>query len=540
MSIQFDIPEEKSSIIKVIGVGGGGNNAVNFMFEQGITGVNFVVCNTDQQALDMSPVPNKIQLGPNLTSGRGAGSLPEVGKNATLESAEDIKDILLSNTRMVFITAGMGGGTGTGGAPVVAQLARELGILTVAIVTIPFDFEGKRKREKAQLGLEELRQNVDAMIVVSNNKLRNVYGNLTLAEAFSNADNILATAAKGIAEIITKPGFINVDFEDVKTVMEESGVALMGTGVASGENRALEAVRGAMTSPLLNEDNIQGARGILLNITCNQQDMRLDEITTITDYVQEAAGNDTEVIWGVCYDESITDSITVTLIATGFTESKGGIQIEKPKERIVHIMTPEFTRPAPAPLFEPEKPISFEEEVEQKIEMADTRPAPQNIIVDDNEMKEEEKQEEEPMITFDLEQEITIRRVEEEPVKMSEPEIVEVPERKVNQIEFNFGSVANNSSTPSASSGPSNYEKIHQERMKRLKSMVNINRTKNLENLKELEDEPSYMRKNINLQERNYSGDERVSRLALDDSFNPDCEDTFEFKDNKFLHDNVD
>lgn len=539
MSIQFDIPEEKSSIIKVIGVGGGGNNAVNFMFEQGITGVNFVVCNTDQQALDMSPVPNKIQLGPNLTSGRGAGSLPEVGKNATLESAEDIKDILLSNTRMVFITAGMGGGTGTGGAPVVAQLARELGILTVAIVTIPFDFEGKRKREKAQLGLEELRQNVDAMIVVSNNKLRNVYGNLTLAEAFSNADNILATAAKGIAEIITKPGFINVDFEDVKTVMEESGVALMGTGVASGENRALEAVRGAMTSPLLNEDNIQGARGILLNITCNQQDMRLDEITTITDYVQEAAGNDTEVIWGVCYDESITDSITVTLIATGFTESKGGIQVEKPKERIVHTLAPEFTRPAPAPVAEPERPILFEEEVEQKIEMTDTRPAPQNIIVDDNEMKEEEKQEEEPMITFDLEQEITIRRVEEEPVKMSEPEIVEVPERKVNQIEFNFGNITNNS-TPSVSSGPSNYEKIHQERMKRLKSMVNINRTKNLENLKELEDEPSYMRKNINLQERNYSGDEKVSRLALDDSFNPDCEDTFEFKDNKFLHDNVD
>lgn len=539
MSIQFDIPEEKSSIIKVIGVGGGGNNAVNFMFEQGITGVNFVVCNTDQQALDMSPVPNKIQLGPNLTSGRGAGSLPEVGKNATLESAEDIKDILLSNTRMVFITAGMGGGTGTGGAPVVAQLARELGILTVAIVTIPFDFEGKRKREKAQLGLEELRQNVDAMIVVSNNKLRNVYGNLTLAEAFSNADNILATAAKGIAEIITKPGFINVDFEDVKTVMEESGVALMGTGVASGENRALEAVRGAMTSPLLNEDNIQGARGILLNITCNQQDMRLDEITTITDYVQEAAGNDTEVIWGVCYDESITDSITVTLIATGFTESKGGIQVEKPKERIVHTLAPEFTRPAPAPVAEPERPILFEEEVEQKIEMTDTRPAPQNIIVDDKEMKEEEKQEEEPMITFDLEQEITIRRVEEEPVKMSEPEIVEVPERKVNQIEFNFGNITNNS-TPSVSSGPSNYEKIHQERMKRLKSMVNINRTKNLENLKELEDEPSYMRKNINLQERNYSGDEKVSRLALDDSFNPDCEDTFEFKDNKFLHDNVD
>lgn len=523
MSIQFDIPEEKSSIIKVIGVGGGGNNAVNFMYEQGITGVNFVVCNTDQQALDLSPVPNKIQLGPDLTSGRGAGSLPEVGKNATLESAEEIKDILLSNTRMVFITAGMGGGTGTGGAPVVAQLARELGILTVAIVTIPFDFEGKRKREKAQLGLEELRQNVDAMIVVSNNKLRNVYGNLTLSEAFSNADNILATAAKGIAEIITKPGFINVDFEDVKTVMEESGVALMGTGTASGENRALEAVRGAMTSPLLNDDNIQGARGILLNITCNQKDMKLDEITEITDYVQQAAGNDTEVIWGVCYDETIVDTISVTLIATGFSEGKAGFQAEKPKEKKIH------------QLESINKPISYDgtqmsNPVEKEIinEVEETIETPKNIIVDDSVMNNEES------ISFMEENYISLKTIGE-PVK-AEAEKNDVVEKKANQIQFDFES----SSVKSPQSNSSENQNVHFERMKRLKSMVSINRTRNLDNIKELEDEPSYMRKKIVLEEKVFSKDEKFSRYSLDDSYDPDFDETFELKENKFLHDNVD
>jgi cell division protein FtsZ len=525
MSIQFDIPEEKSSIIKVIGVGGGGNNAVNFMFEQGITGVNFVVCNTDQQALDLSPVPNKIQLGPHLTSGRGAGSLPEVGKNATLESADEIKDILLSNTKMVFITAGMGGGTGTGGAPVVAQLAKELGILTVAIVTIPFDFEGKRKREKAQLGLEELRQNVDAMIVVSNNKLRNVYGNLTLAEAFSNADNILSTAAKGIAEIITKPGFINVDFEDVKTVMEESGVALMGTGVASGEGRALEAVKGAMTSPLLNDDNIQGARGILLNITCNQTDMRLDEITAITDYVQEAAGNDTEVIWGVCYDDSIIDTISVTLIATGFSEGKAGFQVEKPKEKIVHTLNSETQKPT--------TPMQTQAE----------------IIVEDDVMKTKS---EEIDNSFDLTEDFVLTNskesisfVEEEEISLkisNQPETsttsdrASFPERKPNQIQLNF----ENTPAQASQANASDNEKIHQERMRRLKNMVSINRSRNHDNIKEMEEEPSYMRKKIELEDKTYSNEDKVSRYSIDGSYNPDYDDTFELKQNSFLHGTAD
>jgi len=282
MAIIFDMPEEQSSIIKVIGVGGGGNNAVNYMYEQGISGVNFVILNTDAQALEMSPVPNKIQLGPTLTNGRGAGSVPEVGKNATLESEDEIRDLLSINTKMVFVTAGMGGGTGTGGGPVVARIAKELGLLTVGIVTIPFEFEGKRKRDKAEQGLLEMKKNVDAMIVISNNKLRDIYGNLSLTQAFGNADSVLSTAAKGISEIITKSGMINVDFEDVKTVMTDSGVALMGTGIASGESRAIQAVDAAMSSPLLNDDDIHGAKGILLNITSGNEEIRMDEVTHIT------------------------------------------------------------------------------------------------------------------------------------------------------------------------------------------------------------------------------------------------------------------
>lgn len=333
----FEISPANESMIKVIGVGGGGSNAVNYMFQKGISGVNFIVCNTDQQALDNSPVPTKITLGPNLTGGRGAGAKPEIGKKATIESEDEIRSLLMNGTQMVFVTAGMGGGTGTGGAPVVAKIAKELGILTVAIITEPFSFEGKSKKEKAIQGVEDLRENIDSLIIISNDKVREIYGNLSFTEAFNQADDIVATAAKGISEIITKPGQINVDFEDVKTVMVNSGVAIMGIGKASGQNRALQSIENALNSPLLNDNDIYGARGILLYIASGAQEITLDEITHITEYVQNAAGNNTEVIWGVLSDSSLEDEVSVTLIATGFNTGilkKTEKQVKS--EKIVH------------------------------------------------------------------------------------------------------------------------------------------------------------------------------------------------------------
>ncbi|VAW26853.1 Cell division protein FtsZ, partial [hydrothermal vent metagenome] len=321
----FNIMENKiefrkkkhTSIIKVIGVGGGGGNAVNHMFAQGIEGVDFVVCNTDMQALEASPVPVKIQLG---SSGLGAGAIPEVAEKAAMESLDKLKAVMDPETQMVFITAGMGGGTGTGAAPVIAKFAREQGLLSVAIVTLPFHFEGRRKMLKAQQGIAELRNNVDTLLVISNDKLREQYGDLGLGNAFARADDVLTTAAKGIAELITVPGYVNVDFEDVKTVMKDSGKAIMGSAVKSGEDRAYKAIEEAMRSPLLNDNDVSGARNILLYIsTGDQQDITMDEITVITDYITDKCGdNETDVIWGRGFDRSMGESLGVTIIATGF------------------------------------------------------------------------------------------------------------------------------------------------------------------------------------------------------------------------------
>ena len=316
--MKFDLPQDNSSIIKVIGVGGGGSNAVNHMYKQGIKGVDFIVCNTDQQSLDISPVPFKIVLGASLTKGRGAGSLPEVGKNAAIENIEEVKALLANNTEMVFITAGLGGGTGTGAAPVIAKAAKEMGILTVGIVTIPFGFEGKKRKAQADAGLDALKANVDTLLVISNDKLREIYGNLKVTEAFGHADDILATAAKGIADIITTTLQINTDINDVKTVMKESGVAIMGSAMASGEHRALRAVEQAMSSPLLNDSNIKGARYVLVNVTCGEDEITMDELGEITDYIQDAAGMTAEVIKGYGVDLSLGDKVNVTIIATGF------------------------------------------------------------------------------------------------------------------------------------------------------------------------------------------------------------------------------
>ncbi len=314
----FDIQEENHSIIKVVGVGGGGGNAVNHMFRQGINDVDFVVCNTDAQVLEASPVPIKIQLGASLTEGRGAGNKPEQGRQAAIESIEDVMAILNKDTRMVFITAGLGGGTGTGAAPVIAKAAKEVGILTVGIVTLPFRFEGNKRVQQALEGLQEIHKNVDALLVINNEKLREIYGDLTISNAFAKADDILTVAVKGIAEIITVKGYVNVDFEDVKTVMKGSGVALMGSAMADGENRALKAIQDALSSPLLNSNDIIGAQNILLNFVSGTEELTMEEISTMNEYVQEASGNNANLIWGNCYDEAIGDKIGVTVIATGF------------------------------------------------------------------------------------------------------------------------------------------------------------------------------------------------------------------------------
>ncbi len=339
--ISFDLPKNQSNVIKVIGVGGGGSNAINHMFRQGIRGVDFVVCNTDSQALENSPVPTKIQLGVNLTEGLGAGANPDVGEQAALESFDEIKTLLSTNTKMVFITAGMGGGTGTGAAPIIAKQAREMDILTVGIVTIPFMFEGKTRNEQAQLGVEKLRNEVDSLIVINNNKLREVYGNLGFKAGFSKADEVLATASRGIAEVITHHYTQNIDLKDAKTVLSNSGTAIMGSSVASGSNRAMDAIEKALDSPLLNDNKIKGAQNVLLLIVSGTDEITIDEIGEINDFIQAEAGNSANIIMGVGEDESLEDSISITVIATGFDTEQQDVIVNTETKKIVHTLEDE-------------------------------------------------------------------------------------------------------------------------------------------------------------------------------------------------------
>jgi cell division protein FtsZ len=319
--MNFEIPSNHSSIIKVIGVGGGGSNAVNYMYGLGFRDVSFVVCNTDAQALASSPVPTKVQLGESLTEGRGAGNKPDKGRQSAIESIGEMTKVLQDNTKMVFITAGMGGGTGTGAAPIIAKTAKEMGILTVGIVTIPFKFEGKVRINQAIDGISEMEKYVDSLLIINNEKLRDMYGDLKLSNAFSKADNVLATAAKGIAEIITVHGYINVDFADVETVMKDSGVSIMGSGTGVGEFRSIDAIQSALESPLLNNNNISGAGNILLNITSGVDEITMDEVGQITDYVQDVVGHSASIIWGTGTDDTLQNEVVVTIIATGFAYS---------------------------------------------------------------------------------------------------------------------------------------------------------------------------------------------------------------------------
>jgi cell division protein FtsZ len=478
----FDLPKQESSIIKVIGVGGGGNNAVNHMFEHGIKGVDFANCNTDQQALESSKVNFKIQLGPHLTEGRGAGSKPEIGKQACIESIDDVRNILNDGTKMLFITAGMGGGTGTGAAPIIAKAAKELDILTVAIVTLPFKFEGLRRQRQALEGLEELKRNVDSILVISNDKLREIHGNLALSEAFAEADNILTTAAKGIAEIITVPGYINVDFEDVNTVMRDSGVAIMGSSIVEGDNRAIKAIDGALNSPLLEENDIRGAQHILLNITSGTREVTMDEIGEITEFVQEEAGYGTDLIWGNCKDESLGDKISITLIATGFEE--GGTKKQHKDKNKVFISLEE----------------TFDLNEEHGVAKGhDEGVAAQTFDFDDTDLKQ------------------TIESLSQKRAKVpaneyvtSEPEIKVVDEDKKKQIEM---------------------ESARREYLRK-------NNSKPLDNPKminDLESVPAYKRRNVVLDNVEHSSEGGLSTYSI----TGDEESPLQ-GNNQFLHDNVD
>lgn len=340
-SIAFDLPKNQSNVIKVIGVGGGGSNAINHMFQSGINGVDFVICNTDSQALNNSPVPNKIQLGVSLTEGLGAGANPEVGEQAALESMEEIKQMLATTTKMIFITAGMGGGTGTGAAPVIAKQAKELDVLTVGIVTMPFEFEGKMRCQQAQIGIEKLRSNVDSLIVINNNKLREVYGNLGFKAGFSKADEVLSTAARGIAEVITHHYTQNIDLRDAKTVLSNSGTAIMGSAIASGSARANEAIMKALDSPLLNDNKITGAKNVLLLIVSGSQEITIDEIGEINDHIQVEAGHGANIIMGVGEDDDLGEAIAVTVIATGFNIDQQNEIVNTEAKKIIHTLEDE-------------------------------------------------------------------------------------------------------------------------------------------------------------------------------------------------------
>jgi cell division protein FtsZ len=391
--IHFDLPKEKSSIIKVIGVGGGGSNAVNHMHAQVIDGVNFIICNTDAQAIAQSAVPNKVQLGPHLTQGLGAGANPEIGRQATEESLEEIRRILEVNTKMAFITAGMGGGTGTGGAPIIAKICRDLGVLTVGIVTTPFGYEGKRRIQQAEDGISKLREYVDTLLVISNDKLRHQFGNLKMKEAFSKADNVLATAAKCITDVINTTGQINVDFADVCTVMKNGGVAILGNASASGENRAQRAIEEALNSPLLNDNDIRGAKWILININSaeGEHEFTMDEVETIQNYLIQQAGEGSDVILGMGYDNTLQDQISITLIATGFEQKnpfdkKPDVQVaaqpkeekivmvlgEQPEEKAAVKQTVLFTEPVADPVAPQLIVPQVEEPVVRPVESVET------------------------------------------------------------------------------------------------------------------------------------------------------------------------
>jgi cell division protein FtsZ len=521
------------------------------MYKQGIKGVDFIVCNTDQQSLDISPVPLKIVLGSSLTKGRGAGSLPEVGKNAAIESIEEVKAILGNNTEMVFITAGLGGGTGTGAAPVIAQAAKEMGILTVGIVTIPFGFEGKKRKAQADAGLESLKANVDTLLVISNDKLREIYGNLKVTEAFGHADDILTTAAKGIADIITTTLQINTDINDVKTVMKNSGVAIMGSAQASGEHRSLRAVEQAMASPLLNDSNIKGARYVLVNVTCGEDEITMDELGEITDYIQDAAGMTAEVIKGYGVDSSLGDKVNVTIIATGFNSNADlGIQIERAPEKKVYSLMDEPKKVEVAPI---ENTVSKSEEMtsfikgeeisvvsENIVPMVDETSVSMNVeqeeILSENEPFMFVREEETPAAEFTEEKQVTFEFEIANNANVSIDEAEEIQQSFEEPVMFNEPVIESKQENVIISKVEENEQlKKAQDRVAKLKELSF--KLKSPNGLSELENEPAYKRRNINLDSTPHSSESQVSRYTLSEGDDKKVEIK---PNNSFLHDNVD
>ncbi|MBE2289089.1 MAG: cell division protein FtsZ [Chitinophagaceae bacterium] len=551
--IHFEIPKNQSSIIKVIGVGGGGSNAVNYMHSLGIEGVDFVVCNTDSQALALSPVVNKIQLGPHLTQGLGAGANPEIGKQSCEESLEDVSKILKVNTRMAFITAGMGGGTGTGGAPVVAKICRELGILTVGIVTTPFTYEGRKRMKQAQEGIDRMRDHVDTILIISNDKLRQQFGNLPFTKAFAKADDILATAAKCITDVITSTGQINVDFADVCTVMKNGGVAILGSSSASGENRALQAVEDALNSPLLNDSDIRGAKWLLLNITsaAGEHEHTMDEAEAIQAYVQMQAGDNCDVILGMGHDPNLGDKIAVTVIATGFNyreintdmparnsePEKVVVSLDEVNanvtspvdEYIAPVQTPESLAPvlveetvvvAEAPVVEvsfspvvetayvaPEAPVYTPEPEQAPVVMTIAEEQPQereSFVLEVNEEPAPAVVFVEETTRFEPVYNVPVQPRAEEPVRepVREPVVMKIGERVLSEDEIE------------EKRRFEEQKRAFEDRAARLRSL-SMNIRGGNDNSDEIESVPAYMRKNVNIENAPASSDSFYSGYTV-------------------------
>jgi len=542
--LKFDLPRNQSSIIKVIGVGGGGSNAVTHMFRQGIKGVDFIICNTDSQAMESSPVPTKIQLGANLTGGLGAGAVPSIGKNAALENIQDLKNILEKGTKMLFITAGMGGGTGTGAAPVIASVSKELGILTVGIITMPFSFEGRKRKQHAEQGITELKKYVDALLIICNDKLRDLFGDQRLSAAFGHADDVLTTAAKGIAEIITVTGYINVDFEDVKTVMKDSGVAIMGSGLANGENRAICAIEMALNSPLLNDNNIEGANNLLLYIASGKDEITMDEVSEITDYIQEKTKNSAEVIWGNGIDESLEDNISVTIIATGFDveHKKKPLQPEKPA-----IITPLYEqeikiKPLEVPMMPKEQTVILmeqqpAEEIQAIVPEPEQEPEPASRVFEKEIFPEESYPHR--TIVFNMEPQDTEPRkiIHEKPAEEIKYENKEV-EIPVSDVLFRSSVRPVQKTEPEVQKEQPEMEKMMNDRVQKLRALSEKLKTHPpLEtHLAEIESIPAYKRRNVELSDVPPSSESQVQLYTVSEK-----DKNIELKkENSYLNNNVD
>lgn len=507
LAYNFDLPAHHKSIIKVIGVGGGGSNAVNHMYNQGIKDVEFVICNTDVQALKNSPIPNKLQIGVNLTEGLGAGANPEKGKNAAIESRDEIRDMLMNDTKMLFITAGMGGGTGTGAAPVIAKVAADMDVLTVGIVTVPFAFEGKKKMQQAIEGINELKEACDTVLIILNDKLREIHGNLSISEAFGQADNVLTTAAKGIAEIITVPGYVNVDFQDVRTVMMKAGAAVMGSATTYGDNRARRAAEEALASPLLDNKDIHGAEKILLSIISGDQaELQMDELSEITEYIQEMAGDNAEVIFGHGVDPSLEESIRVTVIATGFEHSEVRPRVEDNGRKVFDLESNKQIDMFDAPVSNQEAPPVTEEALDREPTAEEEY---ERGYFFDSPVASEDDEGEDGLFDdigdeFVIEEDSTPETIVDEngmPHK-------EVPETAANE---------------------------QSERTEQIRKRLAEVRTHVVtdEELKQKLDVPAYLRKKVQLQNPPHSSERNISKFNLN-------EDNQIIGNNRFLHDNVD